>query len=187
MSTASMTTAPLPATDPAHEKTSASRWSEGSATAVLAVGLGIALALIVDLGGPSRLEGKLATTAPSYASGGDLATKMEAQIAAGAPGVALALEQAAPEDQRGSAAVAAARARAQFELGDAPKALQTVKTGIRICEVTKTCTAGERASLARLDMVFGAIVAAGVVDPKQSPAKVDEALHGLLQGSSFVH
>jgi hypothetical protein len=111
---------------------------------------------------------------------------MEAQIAAGAPGVALALEKAAAPSEREGAAVAAARARAQFELGDAPTALQTVRTAIKICDVLKTCSYGEQASLARLDLVIGAVVAAGVVDPKRDPAKVDEALHGLLRPAAFL-
>ena len=68
---------------------------DGVATAVLAVGMGIALALVVDLAGPKRDEGKLATTAPSTMPASDLAARMDAQIAAGAPGVALALEDAA--------------------------------------------------------------------------------------------
>lgn len=162
------------------------RLGEGSATALLALGTGLALALVVDLGAPRRDGGKLATTAASTLPGDSLSARMEAQIAAGAPGVALALEQAAPAEQKQSAAVAAARARAQFDLGDAPKALETVRTALKICAVVKTCTFGETSSLARLDAVFGAVVAAGVVDPKRDPARVDEALHGLLRPAAFV-
>lgn len=176
----------FPGGDPLSAPERPSRRAEGTATAVLAVGMGIALALVVDLGGPRREEGKLATTASSTLPGNGLAARMEAQIAAGAPGVALALEAAAPEAERTGAAVAAARARAQFELGDAPKALDTVRTAIRICDVTGSCSFGERASLRRLDVVFGAIVGAGVVDPKRDPARVDEALQGLLRPAAFA-
>lgn len=161
--------------------------NEGAATGVLAVGLGLALALVVDLGAPRRGDSKLATTAASTASGQSLAERMEAQIAAGAPGVALALEQAARPEERAGAAVAAARARAQFDLGDAPRALDTVRMAMRICEATSGCTYGEKATLSRLDVVFGAVVAAGVIDPKRDPARVDEALHGLLRGAAFAH
>jgi hypothetical protein len=158
---------------------------DGVATAVLAVGMGIALALVVDLAGPKRNEGKLATTAPSTMPASDLAARMDAQIAAGAPGVALALEEAAKPSERGGAAVAAARARAQFELGDAPKALETVRVAIKICEVTHGCTTGERASLSRLDLIIGAIVGAGVVDPKSDPARVDTAIQNLVPSAGF--
>lgn len=164
-----------------------SRASEGIATAVLAVGMGLSLAIIVDLGAPQRRDSKLATTAPSTAKGEGLAERMDAQIAAGAPGVALALEQAAQPAEKNGAAVAAARARAQFDLGDAPRALTTVRTAIRICNATSGCSYGERATLTRLEVVFGAVVAAGVVDPKSDPARVDEALHGLLRPAAFAH
>lgn len=163
-----------------------SRASEGAATAVLAVAMGLALALVVDLGAPQGRDGKLATTAPSSARGEGLAERMEAQIAAGAPGVALALEESAAPADRNSAAVAAAHARAVFELGNAPEALKSVRTAVRICDVTGGCTWGERAQLTRLEVVFGAVVNAGVVDPKQNPAKVDEALHGLLKPAAFA-
>ncbi|MGZ3477827.1 MAG: hypothetical protein ACXWUG_31790, partial [Polyangiales bacterium] len=95
-------------------------------------------------------------------------------------------EEAAPAKDRGGAAVAAARARAQFELGDAPKALETVRVAMKICEVTHGCTAGERASLARLDVVIGAIVGAGVVDPKRDPARVDTAIQNLVPSAGFA-
>jgi len=161
--------------------------SEGLATAVLAVGMGLALALVVDLGAPRHQDGKLATTAPSALPAQGLAERMEAQIAAGAPGVALAIEKAATVEDRNGPAVAAAHARALFDLGDAPEALSTVRTAIRICNATSGCTWGERAQLSRLEVVFGAVVGAGVVDPKQNPAKVDEALHGLLRPAAFAH
>lgn len=164
-----------------------SRASEGIATTVLAVGMGLALAVIVDLGAPSRRDSKLATTAPSTARGEDLAERMDAQIAAGAPGVALALEEAAGPNEKNGAAVSAAHARAQFDLGDAPRALTTVRMALRICNATSGCSYGERATLTRLEVVFGAIVAAGVVDPKSEPARVDEALHGLLRPAAFAH
>jgi hypothetical protein len=166
---------------------SMSRASEGIATTVLAVGMGLTLAVIVDLGAPRGRDSKLATTAPSTARGDGLAEKMEAQIAAGAPGVALALEASSPPDAKNGAAVAAARARAQFDLGDAPRALTTVQTAIRICNATAACSYGEKATLNRLEVVFGAVVAAGVVDPKSDPARVDEALHGLLRPAAFAH
>jgi len=35
--------------------------------------------------------------------------------------------------------------------------------------------------------VVGAVVAAGVIDPKTDKKKVDEALHGLLPGAGFTH
>ena len=161
--------------------------SEATTAAALALGVGLALALVVDLGGPRGGEGKVATTAPSTAQGDTLAQRMEAQIAAGAPGVALALEDAAPEADRRGAAVSAAHAHAMFELGDAPGALKVVRTAIRICDVTQECTPSERASLQRLDVVIGAVVAAGVTDPKANPERVDEALHGLLPGAGFSH
>lgn len=159
---------------------------EGAATAVLAVGMGLALALVVDLGGPRGKDGKLATTAQSSLPAQSLAERMEAQIAAGAPGVALAIEQAASAEERNGAAVAAAHARAQFDLGNAPDALSTVRTALRICNVTNACTWGESAYLGRLETVFAAVVGAGVVDPKANPAKVDEALHGLLRPAVFA-
>lgn len=161
--------------------------NEASAAVALALGVGVALALVVDLGGPRASEGKVATTAPSTAEGSTLGERMEAQIAAGAPGVALALEGSASIDDRRGADVAAAHAHAQFELGDAPGALATVKTALRICSVTTGCTAGQKASLERLDVVIGAVVAAGVVDPKTDPKRVDDALHGLMPGAGFVH
>lgn len=163
------------------------RGYEGAGAAAIALALGIAFALVVDLAAPRGDGGKAATSAPGAASADGLAGQMEAQIAAGAPGVALALERAAPLDSRRGAAVSAARARAQFELGDAPTALETVRVALRICEVTSGCSYGERAQLTRLDTVIGAVVAAGVVDPKRNPARVDEALHGLLRPAVFVH
>jgi hypothetical protein len=161
--------------------------SEATTAAALALAVGIALALVVDLGGPRGGDGKVATTAPSIAQGETLAQRMEAQIAAGAPGVALALEQAAPPDQRGGAAVTAAHAHAVFELGDAPAALKLVRDALRICDVTTSCAPGEKGSLQRLDLVIGAIVAAGVVDPRADPKRVEEAMNGLLPGAGFVH
>jgi hypothetical protein len=149
--------------------------------------MGLTLAVLVDLGSPRRSDSKLATTAPSTLKGEGLAERMDAQIAAGAPGVALALEQAASPDEKNGAAVAAARARAQFDLGDAPRALTTVRTAIRICNATGGCSYGEKATLTRLEIVFGAVVQAGVVDPKSDPARVDEALHGLLRPAAFAH
>lgn len=160
--------------------------SEGAATAVLAVGMGLALALVVDLGAPRGQDGKLATTAPSALQAQGLADRMEAQIAAGAPGVALAIEKAASAEERNGPAVAAAHARAQFDLGNAPDALETVRTALRICKVTNGCTWGESAHLTRLETVFAAVVGAGIVDPKANPAKVDEALHGLLRPAAFT-
>jgi hypothetical protein len=162
-----------------------SRRSEGAITAILAVAMGLALALIVDLGAPQGGDRRLATTAPSAAAAVGLAARMEAQIAAGVPGVALALDEAASAEERAAVAVAAARARAQFDLGDAPKALGTVRMALRICDATGTCSFGERAVLERLDLVVGAVVDAGVVDPKKSPAQVDEALHGLVRPAAF--
>ena len=162
------------------------RTLEAGATAVLAVALGIGLAVVIDLGGPRGEGGKLATTAASALAATDLAARMEAQIAAGAPGVALALERSAPESSRNSAAVSVAHARAEFELGDAPSALRTVRMAIRICEVGGRCSPGERAQLARAEVVFGAVVGAGVDDPRRDPKRVDEALHGLFQGASFA-
>ena len=159
---------------------------EGTAAAVLALGLGIGLALVVDLSSPRKDGGHASTTAPSIQRGEDLAARMEAQIAAGAPGVALALEEAATAEARGSAAVSAARARAQFGMGDAPKALRTVRLSLRSCEAAAGCTHGERASLARLEMVFSALVAAGIVDPRANPARVDETLRGLLRPAAFA-
>lgn len=154
--------------------------------AAIALGLGIALAIVVDLGAPRADGGYPTQTARRTATAEGLAARMEAQIAAGAPGVALALEeQAKPGDVRG-AAVSAAHAHALFELGDAPAALRTVRTAQRICEVTGGCSYGERAQLMRLDTVIGAVVDAGVVDPKAAPARVDEALHGLLRPAAFV-
>ena len=164
--------------------------TEGSGAktaAALALALGVALALVVDLGGPRGGDGKVATTAPSAAHGDTLAQRMEAQIAAGAPGVALALEDAAPFEEKRGAAVSAAHAHALFELGDAPGALKTVKDAIRICDVTAGCSPPEEASLERLDVVVGAVVAAGVTDPKSDKKKVDDALHGLLPGAGFTH
>lgn len=152
----------------------------------MALALGVAFALVVDLASPRGDGGKVATTAPSAATGDGLAAKMEAQIQAGAPGVALALEKAAPPEVKRGAAVAAARAHAQFELGDAPTALETVRVALRICDVTGACTYGERASLTRLDAVIGAVVAAGVVDPKRAPARVDEALRGVMRPAGFT-
>lgn len=160
--------------------------SEGAATAVLAVGMGLALAIVVDLGAPRGQDGKLATTAPSTLQGQSLAERMEAQIAAGAPGVALAIEKSAKPEERNGPAVAAAHARALFDLGNAPEALETVRTALRICKVTSGCTWGESAHLVRLETVFDAVVNAGVVDPKANPAKVDEALHGLLRPAAFT-
>lgn len=159
---------------------------EGTAAAVLALGLGIGLALVVDLSSPRKDGGHASTTAPGLQKGEDLATRMEAQIAAGAPGVALALEANAPLEARNSAAVSAARARAQFEMGNAPVALETVRTALRICAVTEGCSHGERASLARLDLVFGALVGAGIVDPRKNPARVDETLRNLLRPAAFT-
>jgi hypothetical protein len=159
---------------------------EGVGAAGIALALGVAFALVVDLAAPRGDGGKAATTAPRAANGEGLAAQMEAQINAGAPGVALALEKAAPIEARRGAAVAAARAHAQFELGDAPTALETARVALRICEVTGGCTYGERATLGRLDTVIGAVVAAGVVDPKRSPARVDEALHGLLRPAALA-
>lgn len=158
---------------------------EGTAAAVLALGLGIGLALVVDLSAPRKDGGHASTTAPSLMKGEDLAAKMEAQIAAGAPGVAMALEQSASPEARASAAVAAARARAQYELGNVPVALETVRTALRICSVTHGCSHGEQASLARLDLVFGALAAAGIVDPRKNPERVDETLRGLLRPAAF--
>lgn len=154
--------------------------------AAIALGLGIALAIVVDLGAPRGDGGSPTKTAQRAATAEGLAAQMEAQIAAGAPGVALALEDKATRDERHGAAVSAAHAHAQFELGDAPAALHTVRTAMRICEVTLSCSYGERAQLMRLDTVIGAVVEAGVVDPKASPARVDEALHGLLRPAAFV-
>ena len=159
--------------------------NEASAAVALALGAGVALALVVDLGGPRASEGRLATTSLSTAQGATLGERMEAQIAAGAPGVALALEGAASIEERRGADVAAAHAYAQFELGDAPGALATVKTTLRICSVTAGCTPGQKASLARLDVVIGAVVAAGIVDPKSDPKRIDDALHGLMPGAGF--
>lgn len=161
--------------------------SEASAAAAIALGVGIALALVVDLGGPKGSEGQAATTAPSAAEGTTLAERMQAQTAAGAPGVALALEEQAPIEEKRGADVAAAHALAQFELGDAPAALQTVKMALRICDVTGGCPPYQRMQLQRLDVVIGAVVAAGVVDPKKDPKAVDQALHGLMPGAGFVH
>ena len=160
--------------------------SEGTAAAILALGLGVGLARVVDLSAPRKDGGQASTTAASLRTGDDLAARMEAQIAAGAPGVALALETAAPSETRRAAAVAAARARAQFELGDTPKALETVRMATRICDVTEGCSHGERASLARLDLVFSALVAAGVVDPRTNPARVEETLRRLIRPSTFA-
>jgi hypothetical protein len=160
--------------------------SDATTAAAIALGVGIALALVVDLSSPRGKDARLATTAPSAAQGENLAQRMEAQIAAGAPGVALALEQAAKDEERVGAAVSAAHAHAIFELGDAPSALRSVREAQRICEITKTCGPGERALLERLDLVIGAIVGAGVVDPKKEPKKVDDAIHGLLPGAGFL-
>ncbi len=157
-----------------------------SGVAAIAIGLGIALAVVVDLGAPRGDGGSPTLTAQRAAAADGLAGRMEAQIAAGAPGVALALEEQAKPDQRRSAAVSAAHAHAQFELGDAPAALHTVRTALRICEVTLGCSYGERAQLARLDTVIGAVVDAGIVDPKASPARVSEALQGLLRPAAFA-
>ena len=161
--------------------------SEATAAAAIALGVGIALALVVDLGGPRGGDGQVATTAASTAQAGTLSERMEAQIAAGAPGVALALEEQAPIEEKKGADVAAAHAHAQFELGDAPGALQTVKMALRICDVTGGCAPYQRAMLERLDVVIGAVVQAGVVDPKKDPKAVDQALHGLMPGAGFVH
>jgi hypothetical protein len=159
---------------------------ETAATATLAVAMGLGLAVLVDLGGPRADGGRLATTAASSLPGDDLASKMEAQIAAGAPGVAMALESAAPFAARGTAAVSIAHARAQFELGDARAALESVRTAARICAVLERCTPGERAQLARAETVFAAVVAAGVSDPRRDPERVDHALSPLFQGASFA-
>jgi hypothetical protein len=153
--------------------------------AAIALGLGIALAIVVDLGAPRGDGGYPTQTARRAATADGLAARMEAQIAAGAPGVALALEDQAKPDERHGAAVSAAHAHAQFELGDAPAALHTVRIAMRICDVTNGCSYGERAQLMRLETVIGAVVEAGVVDPKSSPARVDEALHGLLRPAAF--
>jgi len=161
--------------------------SEATAAAAIALGVGIALALVVDLGGPRGGDGQVATTAPSAAQGTTLAERMEAQIAAGAPGVALALEEQAPIEEKRGADVAAAHAHAQFELGDAPAALQTVKMALRICDVTGGCAPYQRSALERLDVVIGAVVDAGVVDPKKDPKRVDAALHAILPGVGFAH
>jgi len=159
---------------------------EGITAAGMALALGVAFALVIDLAAPRGDGGKAATTAPSFANAEGLAGQMEAQIQAGAPGVALALEQAAPIEARRGAAVAAARAHAQFELGDAPAALETAHVALRICEVTGGCSYGEKASLTRLDTVIGAVVAAGVVDPKRNPNQVVEAVGKLIRPAQLA-
>ena len=162
--------------------------SEGARAATIALATGVGLALVFDLAGPKGDSGRVATTAVRVNTGPNdtLAARMEAQIAAGAPGVALALERASPSSDERGAAVAAARAHAQFELGDAPAAWSTVQTSIRICETLKTCSFTERSTLRHLDIIFGAIVQAGVVDPKRDPSRVDRALRGLVHAAQFT-
>jgi hypothetical protein len=161
--------------------------SEATTAAGIALAVGIALALVLDLASPRGTDAKVATTAPSAAAADSLDQRMEAQIAAGAPGVALAMENAASPDSKKGASVAAAHAHAVFELGDAPAALKTVEDAKRLCEVAAGCTPYEKGNLDRLDLVIGAVVAKGVVDPRAEPQKVDEALKGLMPGAGFAH
>jgi hypothetical protein len=160
---------------------------EGTLATCAALGLGVGLALVVDLSGPPSASARLATTAPSAAAATDLASKMEAQIAAGAPGVAIAIEAQAPGDAKGGAGVRAAHAHAQFELGDAPGALKTAHTALRMCEVLRDCATGDVLVLQRLDRLLGALVDAGVVDPKRDVEKTRAVVVKLERSGTLMN
>lgn len=159
---------------------------EGTLATCAALGLGVGLALVVDLSGPPSASARLATTAPSAAAATDLASKMEAQIAAGAPGVALAIEASAPCDAKSAPSVRAAHAHAQVELGDAPAALKTAHTALRMCEVLHDCATGDVLVLQRLDRLLGALVDAGVVDPKRDVEKTRAVVVQLEHSGALV-
>lgn len=146
-----------------------------------ALSLGIACAVIFDFASPNMRQVNAVTSVSMLMPADDIASRMESQITADAPGVALAIEQTSPSDIRLHSRVLAARAHALFELGNAPDALQVTQLALLRCEQQVACTYGERSVLLRLELILSAVVSAGIVDAKQDPLRTTQAFQAMAR------